>query len=167
MSASHQPFSARDWIEKLDLSPHPEGGYYKEVYRSGTLLNIEGYPSPKSALTSIYFLLENDSFSAFHRLKSPEVWYFHAGNPVEACIINPNGELVWRRLGATPDAQLQIAFRPHHYFAAEVSGRKGYSLVSCAVGPGFDFDDFEMPARDALLREYPQHEGVINRFTRL
>ena len=70
------------WIEKLNMSPHPEGGYFKEVYRPDKWKPIPGYPSDRRVLTTIYYLLEEADFSAFHRIQSPESWFFHKGEPL-------------------------------------------------------------------------------------
>ena len=70
------------WIEKLNMSPHPEGGYFKEVYRPDKWKSIPGYPSDRRVLTTIYYLLEEADFSAFHRIQSPESWFFHKGEPL-------------------------------------------------------------------------------------
>ena len=80
---------AIDWINHLNMSRHPEGGYYKEIFRSEKLIDND-----KSAMTSIYYLLENEDKSAFHRLTSPEVWYYHAGYPLMLHVIHPDGRLV-------------------------------------------------------------------------
>lgn len=80
---------AADWIEHLNLRRHPEGGYYREIFRTGKMVD-----GNKPAMTSIYYLLENNEISAFHRLSSPEVWYYHAGYPLMLYVIHPDGRLV-------------------------------------------------------------------------
>lgn len=147
--------NAKDWITHLDLSPHPEGGYYKEVFRSGKLVN------DRSVITSIYYLLENENKSAFHRLTSPEVWYYHAGYPLIVHVIHPDGELKSHLLTADPSGEQQVAIEPGCWFAAELPSRFGYALVSCAVAPAFSFDDFEMASFETLFALYPQHEEVL------
>lgn len=149
--------NATDWINHLGLSPHPEGGYYKETFRSGKL--VEG----KSAMTSIYYLLENRNKSAFHRLTSPEVWYFHSGVPLMLYVIDADGELTTHLMAADSAGVQQVAIEPGCWFAAEIPSHVGYALVSCAVAPAFTFDNFELGAYDKLLAQYPQHEEVLRR----
>ena len=93
---------AKYYIDKLKLIPHPEGGYYKEIYRSGEFISIKGLPkrynSKRVFSTSIYFLLEGKQISRFHRLKSDEVWHFYDGNPVVLYILNNNIEKIKEKL---------------------------------------------------------------------
>lgn len=154
--------NANDWITHLDLLPHPEGGYYKEVFRSATLVDHS-----KSAMTSIYYLLENEDTSAFHRLTSPEVWYYHAGYPLIVYVIHPDGELTSHLMTADPSGQQQLAIEAGCWFAAELPSRFGYALVSCAVAPAFRFDDFELAVCDELVKCYPQHEELLERLCKL
>lgn len=150
--------NAKDWIDHLELLPHPEGGYYKEVFRSGKLVDKD-----KSALTSIYYLLENENVSAFHRLTSPEVWYYHAGYPLIVHVIDADGKLTSHLMTADPSGEQQLAIEPGCWFAAELPSRFGYALVSCAVAPAFSFDHFELATFDALAALYPQHEELLKR----
>lgn len=150
--------NAIDWITHLNLLPHPEGGYFKEMFRSGKRVD-----DAQSAMTSIYYLLENEDCSAFHRLTSPEVWYYHAGYPLIVYVIHPDGELKSHLLTADPSGEQQLAIEPGCWFAAELPSRFGYALVSCAVAPAFSFDHFEMAAFEALSGMYPQHEELLRR----
>lgn len=150
--------SATDWINHLNLRKHPEGGYYKEVFRSNKQVD-----DSKSAVTSIYYLLEKNDRSAFHRLASPEIWYFHAGSPLMLYIIHPNGELESHLMSADISGNQQIAIEPGCWFAADIPSRVGYTLVSCAVAPAFTFDDFELGDLQTLVKEYPQHKELLKR----
>lgn len=150
--------NATDWIKHLDLQSHPEGGYYKEVFRSEK--KIEG---DKSSMTSIYYLLENDNKSAFHRLASPEVWYYHAGYPLMLYVIHPDGTLNTHLMVGNPTGEQQVAIEPGCWFAAEIPSHFGYALVSCAVAPAFTFDDFELGTYEDLVKLYPQHEVLLKR----
>lgn len=139
------------WIEELGLIQHPEGGYFKETYRSElSLLNDikkEGFEGERNALTSIYFLLPFDEYSAWHRIKSDEMWYYHSGNPLNVHVILPDGTYHCYRLGLDLEKGEQpFCWVPKEaIFASENRNfTKGYSLVSCAVSPGFDFQDFEL-----------------------
>ena len=132
---------AIDWINHLNMSRHPEGGYYKEIFRSEKLIDND-----KSAMTSIYYLLENEDKSAFHRLTSPEVWYYHAGYPLMLHVIHPDGRLVTHLMTADFSGEQQVAIEPGCWFAAE-----------------FTFDDFELGTFDRLSKLYPDHEDLLKR----
>lgn len=141
-------------IESLGLAPHPEGGFYRETFRSSS--------------TEIYFLLPAGEFSAFHRLRiSDEIWHHYAGDPVELDTIDPDG--VHRVTILGPD--LERGERPQAIVpagtlqAAAVRGQR-FALCGCTVTPAFDFADFELPTRDALLAAFPRHESVIRQRTR-
>ena len=112
---------AIDWINHLNMSRHPEGGYYKEIFRSEKLVDND-----KSAMTSIYYLLENEDKSAFHRLTSPEVWYYHAGYPLMLHVIHPDGRLVTHLMTADFSGEQQVAIEPGCWFAAELPSHFGY-----------------------------------------
>lgn len=150
--------NASAWIKHLDLRLHPEGGYYKEIYRTDPTSD-----DSKGAVTSIYYLLEDDQKSAFHRLKSTEVWYYHTGYPLIIYIIHPDGELTTHLMNADPSGEQQVAIAPGCWFAAELPSHFGYALVSCAVAPAFSFDDFELGSFKSLSKLYPQHEELLER----
>lgn len=158
---------ARYWIEKLELQPHPEGGFYKETYRSEstTLVGEEG--KQRNYSTAIYFLLLEDKFSAFHRIQSDELWHFYAGSPIHIYVIDNQGYLQTICLGSHPGKGEQFqAFVPAHcWFASRMAQSQTYALVGCTVAPGFDFQDFEMAKRTTLLRQYPQHAQIITALT--
>jgi len=159
------------WIEELGLQPHPEGGWYKEVYRSSEQIGAAGLPErfggARSFSTSIYFLLAGDNFSAFHRIKSDELWHFYAGDGLTIHTIAANGEYEAIKLGNRPEAgeSFQAVVPAGRWFASEAKGGS-YGLVGCTVAPGFDFADFELAERDRLTAEFPQHRDLIERLTR-
>jgi len=157
------------WIKELDLQPHPEGGWYKEVYRASETITPAGLPDrfdgPRSFCTSIYFLLAGDHFSAFHRIKSDELWHFYAGDGLTVHIIAADGEYSSLRLGNQPGETFHGIVPAGSWFAAEPKAG-GYGLVGCTVAPGFDFADFELAERDRLTAEFPQHRERIERLTR-
>jgi len=157
--------TAQEWIERLSLVPHPEGGYYAETYRSSFEVAPvgEGFTS---AVTSIRYLLEGADFSAFHRIAYPELWYFHDGEPLTVHEIDTAGNYRARTLGRGAGQHLSFAVEPGTWFAAELEGKTGFALVSCAVAPAFRFDIFEMAARAELLRLAPAHAEIITRLTR-
>lgn len=148
--------SARFWIEKLELEPHPEGGWFRRVHESALML--EG---GRPAMTSIYYLLEGHDFSALHRLKQDEQWNFYAGSPITIHEIDTSGDDLETILG---DGRFQHTVPAGHLFGATVDG--DYALVGCTVAPGFNFADFEMPSRFQLLEEYPGHAELLSRLTR-
>ncbi len=158
------------WIKNLSLLPHPEGGYYKEVYRAGETINSNVLPTrftgDRVFSTSIYFLLVEGNFSAFHRIKSDEIWHFHDGYPINIYVIGNNGRLEIHTLGIQPHKGHfpQITIPANLWFASESTGK--YSLAGCSVSPGFDFCDFELADRDTLLNLYGEHRSVIEQFTR-
>lgn len=154
------------WIKHLQMTPHPEGGYYKEIYRSTRKVlrfkeNIE-----LNACTSIYYLLENTDFSGFHKLKSDELWYFHKGSPLFIHIIHEDGSYDYIELSDTTAGQLQAVVEAGCWFAAEIPSKSGFTLVSCAVAPGFEFSEFEMGNRKVLIEQYPQNSEIINKWCR-
>lgn len=164
--------NARHWIEKLRLEPHPEGGYFRQTYRSDVMIAREALPAgfggARAASTAIYFLLEGENFSAFHRLRSDEVWHFYAGSPLVVEVIDPEGSRSSILLGVDLDAgQVFQAIVPARcWFASHVADWKGWALVGCTVAPGFDFEDFEMAKREELAKHFPQHRELIERLTR-
>ncbi len=163
--------SAKYWIKKLNLSKHPEGGYFREVYRSKEFINKKSLParytSFRSFSTSIYFLLESHEFSAFHRLKSDEIWHFYDGSPLSLLIIEKTGVLKKIKLGKTPENNevFQAVIEKGNWFAAKVNEPDSFSLIGCTVAPGFDFEDFELGKKSKLVELYPQHSDIIESFT--
>ncbi len=160
------------WIKHLGLRPHPEGGYFGEVYRSGEQVAREALPERYSKAhafaTSIYFLLPGDQISALHRLKSDEIWHFYSGSSVRISMIFADGTLRQETLGPHPEKgeTFQVVIPRGCWFGAKVTDEKGYALVGCTVAPGFEFDDFELGKRASLLQQFPQHRALILELTR-
>src|SRR6185437_10158185 len=136
------PQTASYWIEHLKLQPHPEGGYYKEVFRSEQVVLRNHSAAKKQACTSIYYLLEGTDYSAFHRIASDEVWYFHKGVPLLLHVIDGQGLYQAFELCDLETGRLSIAIKAGLWFAAEVPSGTGFTLASCAVAPGFEFNEF-------------------------
>jgi predicted cupin superfamily sugar epimerase len=163
---------AAQWLVGLQLRRHPEGGYYRETYRSSEAIAAAGLPprfgGDRALSTAIYFLLEGDDFSALHRIKQDEVWHFYDGTALAVHVIDPSGCHSTIRLGRNLDSGEvpQAVVKAGCYFGASVCDPRSYALVGCTVAPGFDFADFELPGREELCRLYPQHEPLINRLTR-
>ena len=166
-----QEKNANYWIENLNLKPHPEGGFYREIFASGTLLNGNCLPQKISGnrpfYTSIYFLLKNDDISHFHRIKSDEIWCFHAGDALNIHIIDKNGNYLIKKLGLNTDENEfpQHLVEAGCWFGAGLKNQKGYALVGCLVSPGFDFQDFELAKKTELLVEYPEHKEIIEKLS--
>ena len=164
--------SATYWIEKLRLEAHPEGGYYRQTYKSDVVIAKEalpaGFTGSRAISTAIYFLLEGENFSAFHRLRSDEIWHFYVGEPMDVHVIEPVGEYSRILLGGDPEAGqvLQAVVRAGCWFASHMVDWKSFAVAGCTVAPGFEFEDFEMGTREELLRVYPHHGGIIARLTR-
>ena len=141
---------AKYWIEKLELEKHPEGGWFKEIYRSSDIISRRALPNDfngdRNCSTSIYYLLENEDFSSFHRIHSDEIWHYYMGSSSIEIISIQQGELKRQLLGNDPDSNqnLQIVVPKNTWFAAQLVLRKGYALVGCTVSPGFHFNDFEL-----------------------
>jgi predicted cupin superfamily sugar epimerase len=160
--------AAEYWIDKLGLKHHPEGGYFKEVYRADEEIVQsalpERYSGKRSFATSIYFLLTGKQFSAFHRIKTDETWHFYHGLGLELFLLTHNGSLEKHLMGPEYESgeRFQITIPRDHWFAARTTSKDGYALVGCTVSPGFHFEDFELADRKILLQEYPQHTDIIN-----
>jgi predicted cupin superfamily sugar epimerase len=163
---------AQYWIDKLNLLPHPEGGYYRETYRAELSVAKQALPAgfngARSISTAIYFLLNGENFSAFHRLRSDEVWHFYAGGTLVIHVIKESGERSEIQLsGNREDDHLpQAVIQAGWWFACRVRDSNSFALVGCTVAPGFDFADFEMAKRAELIKAFPQHQELIERFTR-
>lgn len=162
---------AQDWITHLQLEPHPEGGFYKETYRAEGLFSIDAQPHAllRNYSTAIYFLLQNDNFSAFHKINSDEAWHYYAGATLELFEIDADGILRRTLIGNNikEGAVPQYVVLAGHWFASRVLGQHGYVLTGCTVSPGFDFQDFEMADRQTLINQYPHHQGIITELTRV
>ena len=163
-------------IDRLQLTPHPEGGYFRETYRAPESVGGSALPrrftGERSISTAIYFLLEAGQCSHLHRIRSDEVWHFYAGDPLDVVEIDATGGLKATRLGGDlgAGAVYQHVVPAGVWFgAAPAEGGRfaphGFTLVGCTVAPGFDFADFELADREALLREYPRHQDWIRRLT--
>jgi len=155
-----------DIVKKLEMLPHPEGGYYKETYRSEMVEAFQGFSSGRSLKTAIYYLLEKGDFSAFHKIKSDEMWHFYGGHPLEVVEITTGGHLKKTIIGndVLANQQPQYVVKAGHWFGSRSLG--DYSLVGCTVSPGFDFQDFEMAERERLIADYPNFKIEIESFTR-
>lgn len=157
-------------IKILGLMPHPEGGYYKEIYRSEEILRSdalpERYSGQRNFSTSIYYLLKSGQISQFHKIKSDEIWHFYSGSSVIIHCLNKEG---YNKAAVGKNIEegenFQVVIKAGTWFAAEVNDKISYSLIGCTVAPGFDFNDFILASRDELVKDYPVFEDLIKRFT--
>jgi uncharacterized protein len=149
-------------VGELQLSPHPEGGWYREIYRSAR--TVATGAGPRAALTNIYFLLGGNAFSAWHRIDADETWHFYRGTGLTIFVIDVNGQIERRTLG--PDGPWQTTIPAGLLFASQATPPDGYALAGCSVAPGFEFSGFELPSRSDLLERYPLHQEIVHRFTR-
>lgn len=170
-----------EYIKLLNLVKHIEGGYFGNFYKSNDQvlplnLRYKNYTNEenhdieikRSAGSSIYFLLEQNDFSAWHRLKSDEIWhYYDGGSPIDIYVIDHNGELKIYPLGnpgITENASFQVVIKAGYWFAAEVRDKSSFALAGCTVSPGFEYDDFELAQKHQLFSKYPQHENILIKF---
>ncbi len=156
---------AEDWITHLDMAAHPEGGYYKQSFVSHEKVNMATHSAERNLYTSIYFLLRSQDISHFHRLKSDELWYFHAGHSLTVHILDAEGKYRAEKLGLDIEAgeRPQVLVERGSIFGSSVEAEETFSLVGCMVSPGFDFEDFELLLQDELLKRYPDQEQIIRK----
>lgn len=159
-------------IQSLELQPHPEGGYYKEVYRSEGFISETCLPDSfwgkRNISTSIYYLLQKDDFSAFHRIKSDEIWHYYFGGSLLLHLLHPDGSYQCKVLGSdiTNGSTFQLVIPAGTWFAAEPAPGNDFTLAGCTVAPGFDFDDFELANKNELMQHYPNYQDLISRLCR-
>lgn len=159
------------WVEKYKMLSHPEGGYFVETYRSSETVSADALPArfggERNFSTGIYFLLESHHFSAFHRIKSDEMWHFYTGCPLNVYYIDFDGNLQIIKLGNNPEngEVFQAVVPAGVWFGSKPAQENSYSLVGCTVSPAFDFRDFELADRQQLMSEFPQHKEVIEMLT--
>ena len=159
-------------INHLHLQPHPEGGFYKEVYRSEGTIEASCLPPPfdgqRNYCTAIYYLLQKGDFSAFHRIKSDELWHFYAGGTMLLHLLDAATGYQCLSLGNTPanGAPFQALMPAGVWFAAEPAAGTEFTLAGCTVSPGFDFRDFELANKENLALRFPEQRELIGRLCR-
>ena len=143
-------------IEKFQLKPHPEGGYYRQLYGNDEI--------GKKDISTIYYMLTVNDKSAFHRLHGvTEIWYYHAGEPLDIYVFDIDGNLTVHNL--SPEGEMQVVILPEQWFAAEIPSKEGFCLVGCAVAPAFSFENFELGHKDTLVEQFPQYDKLFERLT--
>lgn len=163
--------TAEYWVHALGLEAHPEGGWFRETYRSAEEIPAaalpERYGGARCFGTSIYFLLGPGEVSKFHRIRSDEIWHYHRGDSVRLHLLDERAGL--RSVTVGPDVEskevLQAVVPANVWFGAEVAIEHGFCLIGCTVAPGFDFADFELAERTALNAQFPSQRELIRRLT--
>jgi uncharacterized protein len=164
--------TARRIVDRFALIPHPEGGHFREVYRSALPCRHPGVPdgvdNARCAGTLIYFLLTGTEFSAFHRVRwSDEIWHLYAGGPLELHQIDADGRYAQTLLTTALDRGEPTHLVPAGTWqAARLAPGTPWAFGGCTVAPGFEFADFEMPPRADLATAFPHHSAVIDELTR-
>lgn len=167
--------TATEWIARLALQPHPEGGHFREIYRASEQIPAAALPvrygGPRAFSTSIYYLLAGAQISTLHRIASDEQWHFYDGCAVLLSMIAPDGTLREVRLGrnAADGEHVQTVILAGTWMGARLASstpRQRYALIGCTVAPGFEFRDFEAGIRADLLKRFPRHRKVILALTR-
>lgn len=194
MGSTPAAATASKLVAKLNLKPHPEGGFYRETFRDSSLLLSRSHLPPtykvdRPVSTSIYFLLPSASVSHLHRIPCAETWHFYLGEPITIVELNESdGDVKLTRLGPDPLADngevVQYTVPPNVWFGAfptndiEISfdmkslvkraprdGESHFSLVGCTCAPAFQFEDFELAKRHHLVSKFPDHEPLISLLT--
>ena len=160
-----------DIVKLLGMEPHPEGGYYKRSYIASDEISLptrynDNKKRPSS--TCIYYLLGKNDFSAWHRIKSDEIWHHYEGATVTIFTIDPKThEISKHALGKLTDGAVpQVIVKHGLWFCASLSGEGDFGLCGCTVSPGFDFRDFELADRSEFVAEYPEHETLVQKYTK-
>ncbi|MBY0544399.1 MAG: cupin domain-containing protein [Gammaproteobacteria bacterium] len=158
-------------IEENNLRKHPEGGYYIQIYKSPNKIAVSSrYKGDRTRpeFTKInYFLIGND-FSAWHKVASDEIWRFKEDSSLTLHIIDHNANLAQVKIGNPNeeiDAVSEFLVGHSQWFAASVNDKHLFSFVECEVRPGFMFDDFELGIKEGLIKTYPNHRAIIEKYS--
>ncbi len=154
------------WIEKLELVRHIEGGYYKQIYASKRKCQEHGN---RNLATCIFYLLDSNDFSAFHKINSDEIWHFFIGSSLTMYIFNEkDSKLKIVKLGKKLDKgeNLQVIINEGDWFAAEVNDKSSFTLVGCTVIPGFEFKNFKLAKKKSLLLKFPSYKDIIEKLAK-
>ena len=164
--------TAKEIITKFDLTEHPEGGYYKETYRSNGLIKnnnlSDHFLGDRNYSTCIYFLLTSEKFSAFHKINQDEIWHFYSGTTLKLHMISLDGNYSFVLIGndLLNNEKPQFVVPAQYWFAAEIIKENSFAFTGCTVSPGFDFKDFVLPKREELIALFPKHSKIIKQLTR-
>jgi len=164
--------TVKEIIEKLNLKPHPEGGYYSETYRSDEIISRvhlpDRYSGERCFGTCIYYLLTDDTFSMMHKIASDEIFHFYLGDPVEMLNLFPDGsgKLITIGNDLLNGMVPQVIVEKDVWQGARLKQGGKYALFGTTVAPGFDFSDFITGERADLARQYPDFEEKIKELTK-
>ncbi|PRW57882.1 cupin family [Chlorella sorokiniana] len=160
MAAAELPTEVKELIQRLQLEPHPEGGFYRETFRDAH--QVDG----RAASTAILYLLPAGAKSKLHRLDASECWHAYLGGPITIVELDPSTQGArTTQLGSDLSAgqQLQHVVPPHTWFGAAPAEGTAWALVGCTVAPGFEFQHFEFGDREQLLQQFPQAAPWVER----
>lgn len=163
--------AARRWVDALGMRPHPEGGFYRETWRAADAVATSALPvrfaGDRTLGTAIVYLLPEGERSHLHRLHADEVWHLYDGGPLHLHLLVPGRGHERLVLGKDVEhgESPQVVVPHGTWFGAETAEGAGYVLVGCTTSPGFEFADFEMGEREALLAEFPAERAWIERLT--
>lgn len=159
--------SINDWISYLNLTAHPEGGYFCENYRNSIEVSLnETHSGVRNLATSIYYMLQSPQISKLHKLKSDEIWYFHYGAPLIVHVFQQNQYQSYTLgINLEENQLLQLILPAGAIFGAEVAVDNSFTIMGCMVAPGFHFNDFQLISRHDILSSYPKHRAIIEKLT--
>lgn len=160
-----QKTAVKKLIEKYNLSPHIEGGYFIRHYESNEIITRDNNKTCKAG-SAIYYLLEKNDISKYHKISSDELWHFYEGGLLEISIITPNGSYILKYLGNSllyDKASFCIAIEKGSIFSAKVIDGD-YIFAGCSLHPEFIVDDFILYSKDELEKIFPQFKNEINLF---
>ena len=170
---THHKEQAEYLIKRFNLNKHVEGGYFSEYYRSKNHLTVsnDGSEERRNYSTSIYFLLEGEDISSWHKLKSDEIWHFHDGCALTINILSKENKdtLTQVKLGnplEDESNQPSVVIEANQWFSASINNKDSFSFLSCTVSPGFDFKDFSLAKKESLLEEFPSYKDIIQKYTK-
>lgn len=152
-------------IEKLNLTPHAEGGFFRRYYQSNQYITKED-DTKRRAGSAIYYLLKKGQFSAWHSILSDEIWHYYKGGLLEIYEIKKDGSLICHKLGDSiiySDALYSVVIESGSIFAARLIEGE-YILTGCSLHPEFSYDDFILYKKEEMLLKYPNHASIINMF---
>ena len=156
-------------IKALDLVPlEPEGGYFRQIYKSSEIVLHSKTGKLRPAMTSIYYLLDQNTFSAFHRLPSDEIYHFYRGSAVDLFLLDEAGKLETIKLGSNiQNGEIQQFLVPGNVWQASALSEGGtYALLGTTMSPGYDEQDFNLANKTQLLDLAPKHSEIIERLCR-
>ncbi|MFN3604921.1 MAG: cupin domain-containing protein [Leptonema sp. (in: bacteria)] len=162
----------KELISYLNLIPHPEGGFYRESYRSNHKIDKNSLKNHdltkkeyRNTFTLIYYLLVKEDVSVFHKLKSEEIWHFYLGSPIKLHLLNENTQK-YESVILGNNFHYHYVIPDNIWFAAEVVNKNSFALVGCTVSPGFEFEDFELGSKEELISKFPNYKKIIETFTK-